>query len=150
MTPRFDEDSVQAKLALLRSVLADLDSLGAVTTERLQVEPAIRGATERFLSQLVDLAVSVNAHVAATLGPEAPTDYYRSFSAAAEAGALPPALAAELAPSAGMRNIIVHEYARLDLRRLADAVPEARDGYRRYVEAVAVFLRKRAKDEEGG
>jgi uncharacterized protein YutE (UPF0331/DUF86 family) len=48
-----------------------------------------------------------------------------------------PALAEQLKPSVGMRNAIVHEYLRLDLERVAAAVPLAVSVYGRYVTAVA-------------
>lgn len=51
-----------------------------------------------------------------------------------------PELAAELAPSAGLRNILTHEYVAVDLKLVAGAVPLARSGYRRYVTETARFL----------
>jgi uncharacterized protein YutE (UPF0331/DUF86 family) len=39
-----------------------------------------------------------------------------------------------------MRNVIVHEYDRLDLERLATAIPAALAEYRQYVRQVARFV----------
>jgi uncharacterized protein YutE (UPF0331/DUF86 family) len=60
-----------------------------------------------------------------------------SFDLLVEAGVIDDALAAALKPSVGMRNAIVHEYLRLDLARVAAAVPLAIEVYGRYVTAVA-------------
>jgi uncharacterized protein YutE (UPF0331/DUF86 family) len=88
----------------------------------------------------VDLAVSINSHLTAvSLGRVAAT-YRESFALAAEAGALPAELAEELAPSAGLRNILTHEYVAVDLSIVAAAVPRARAGFAEYVRAVARFL----------
>jgi uncharacterized protein YutE (UPF0331/DUF86 family) len=46
----------------------------------------------------------------------------------------------ELFPSVGMRNLLVHEYLEIDLEKVAAAVPLARDGYQRYMVAVARFV----------
>lgn len=114
MTPRFSADVVQAKLVLMRSVLRDLESVGEVSTERLLSDAIVRAAVERFLGQLVDLAVGVNAHIAATLPDDVPTEYRATFQAASTVGAIPTDLAEKLAPSVGPRNALVHEYVDID------------------------------------
>ncbi|MDP8958152.1 MAG: DUF86 domain-containing protein [Actinomycetota bacterium] len=87
--------------------------------------------------------MSINTHVASTLAGKAPPDYRQSFSLAAEVGAFSPDLAERLAPSAGLRNLLVHEYGSIDLDRLAQAVPTALNNYRAYVRQMATFLRDR-------
>lgn len=53
------------------------------------------------------------------------------------------ARAAELAPSAGLRNVLVHEYLAIDLRIVANSVPRARVTYGTYARAVARYLTSR-------
>lgn len=140
--PAPDPGVVHAKLDAIEVSLATLQSLGEVDATRLEQEPVTAAAVERLLCRVVDLAVDVNAHlVVAALG-RAPGDYPASFRMASEAGVLPAALAGELAPSVGLRNVIVHEYARLDLDVVARGVTQAVEGYRRYVTAVAQHLQQ--------
>lgn len=144
VTPReLDADVVHARLRLIRELLDDLEDVGEATKERLEQERLTRRAIERILGQLVDLAVSVNGHVAAALLDRGPSDYRNSFRLAAEAGAIGEDLARDLAPSAGLRNVLIHEYTAIDLDRVARSVPVALDGYRRYVSEVARFLKER-------
>ncbi|WP_432547578.1 DUF86 domain-containing protein [Kineococcus sp. SYSU DK004] len=98
---------------------------------------------ERLVSRVVDLAVDVDAHVAATALGRAPADYRSSFGLAARAGALTDEPARELAPSAGLRDVLVHQDADLDLAVLAASVPRLLDGYRRYVGEVAAYTATR-------
>lgn len=49
---------------------------------------------------------------------------------ASRAGLLPADLAERLAGSAGMRNVIVHQYAELDRDLVAAAVAKTIEGYR--------------------
>jgi uncharacterized protein YutE (UPF0331/DUF86 family) len=135
-----DAGVVQERLRLLRDLLADLDHIGEVTTQRLNEDRIVRHAVERIITQLVDLSVSINSHVAAAVLGRAPTTYRESFDAAAEAGAIPASLAAELAPSAGLRNILTHEYVAVDLVLVAKALPIAHAAFGRYVVEVARFL----------
>ena len=53
------------------------------------------------------------------------------------------AIAAALKPSVGLRNVLTHEYVRVDLTMVAKAVPRAVDGYGHYVREVATALQSR-------
>ncbi len=66
--------------------------------------------------------------------------YSGSFLMAARAGVLSQQLAEELAPSAGLRDVLVHEYAQVDLALVARGVELARSDYRSYVREVARSL----------
>ncbi len=124
----------------MRDLLDDLESVRGLTADQLGRNRMTRHAVERILTQLVDLAVSVNSHLAAARLGRGPADYRESYTPAARAGAIGDDLAEELVPSAGLRNVLIHEYTTIDLERVAAAVPAAADGYRRYVAEVARFL----------
>lgn len=81
--------------------------------------------------------------MAAGLLGRAPDTYAESFALAAEAGMIDGDLAAALAPSVGMRNVLVHSYLDVDRARVAAAVPMAVEQYGAYVRQVATFLRDR-------
>lgn len=141
MTPRraLDPETVLRRLRTMRRLLDQLALVrGSAPNDygsRLQVE--------RILSALVDLAVAVNTHVAVVELGEAPHDMTDSFRTAREAGLLDSSLADELAPSVGLRNVLVHAYLDVDVDRMMAAVPRAADGYGRYVQQVATWLRDR-------
>lgn len=135
-----DAEVVVLRLGLMRELLADLDSVGEVDARRLRDDRLTRHAVERILTQLVDLAVSINSHVAVSAG-KTPSSYRESFHAAAAAGLINVDLAQRLAPSAGLRNVLTHDYVNIDLGLVAGAVTAARRDYGEYVTAVARTLR---------
>jgi len=135
-----DAAVVQERLRLIRELLDDLSDIGEVTASRLRRERITRHAVERIVTQLVDLSVAVNSHLAAALLSEAPATYRESFSAAARAGAISEELGAQLAPSAGLRNVLTHEYAVIDVGLVAASIPQMATGYRQYLSSVARFL----------
>lgn len=128
---------VTAKLRLMHDLLDDLTASGEVTATRLAQDRMFRHAVERILTQLVDLAVSVNSHVAAARLGRAPTSYRESFAQAAQAGVIGTELAARLAPAAGLRNVLVHEYTDVDVQLVAAAVPAALRDFGAYIAEVA-------------
>ncbi|MDY7102457.1 MAG: DUF86 domain-containing protein [Actinomycetota bacterium] len=139
-------DAVQRRLVLISERVDDLRQLGEVTTERLAADWVVRAAVERVLTQLVELAAQANTHVVVACGRVPPTEYRQSFSAAAELGLITAELATKVQASAGLRNILVHQYLDIDLGIVASAVSEAIDDYSEYVRQVARWLTDRAGD----
>ena len=62
----------------------------------------------------------------------------------AEAGVIDVGLAGSLASSAGMRNVLTHEYVEVDLARVHGAIAAAARDYTQYVKEVATWLAQRA------
>lgn len=148
--PKLNVESVQRRLVAIRERLDELDRLGEVTVETLHADWLVRAALERVLTQLVELAAQINAHIAAAAGRVPPGEYRESFGAAAEVGAISAELAARIAPSAGLRNILVHQYLDADLAIVADSMREARADYAAYVRAVAGWLTSGMSGRAGG
>lgn len=75
-------------------------------------------ASKYLLVNVIEDALAVANHVIASEGFRGPTDYADSFRVLEEHGLLAPELATRLAAAAGFRNLLVHEYARVDDRRV--------------------------------
>jgi uncharacterized protein YutE (UPF0331/DUF86 family) len=147
VSPReFDPEVAQRRLRMLEELLDDLASIGDVDRARLVEDRLLRHAVERILTQLVELAVSVNSHVAATYVGQAPADYRSSFDLAVSAGLIDGDLSKRLQRSVGLRNILTHEYVTADLAVVARSVTEAREDYAAYVRAVAGWLLSRPEN----
>ena len=54
-------------------------------------------------------------------------------------------LADALIPSAGMRNVLVHNYLDIDYQQVATAIPLAIEQYSEYVRQVPRWLRERTE-----
>jgi uncharacterized protein YutE (UPF0331/DUF86 family) len=145
MTPRrLDQAMVTQRLREIQLLLADLAELGAVDAERLRRERPTRHIVERVLSQIVELAGSINIHVVTSLLGRSPDSYAASFDEMARAGVLEWDFAASLRPSAGMRNVLVHDYLEVDHDMVSVAIPLAQEQYSEYVRNVARWLRDNA------
>lgn len=144
VTPRqFDPDVVQSRLHHMRKLLDDLESFGPIDRQALETDSKLRYAVERILTQLVEVAVGINAHMGATLLGSVQPGYTDSFHLPVEAGALSKEAAERVRPSAGARNVLVHEYLTIDYAQVARAASRAPDDYGRYVREIADFLLRR-------
>jgi uncharacterized protein YutE (UPF0331/DUF86 family) len=132
--------AVQRRLRAIEDRLDELGQLGEVPVQRLRDDWLVRAAVERVLIELVEHATQINTQVVAASGKLPATSYKESFGAASKAGVIPAELAARIAPSASLRNVLVHRYLDADLSRVADAVPMARKDYGEYVREVSGWL----------
>lgn len=135
-----DGRAIRARLRRIRELLTWLADLGPIDPPRMFDEPAIALAVERILILLVDLALACNTEVAKSILGRAPTTYEESFDLAAQAGMITPALAAQLRPSAAMRNTLVHHCLDVDQAQVAMAVPRVPGQYGEYTAQVAAFV----------
>lgn len=145
MTPRrVDQAIVIQRLREIQLLLTDLAELGSVDAERLRRERPTRHIVERVLSQIVELAGSINIHVVTSLLGRSPESYAASFDEMARAGVLEWDFATSLRPSAGMRNVLVHDYLNVNHDMVSEAIPLAQEQYSEYVRNVARWLRDNA------
>lgn len=120
------------KLSYLRRLLADLApyenaSLNQVLADHYKLE--------RIFELLVIATTDIVNHKLAERGL-VPDSYRDSYRLAAGQGLLPADLSERLQEAAGMRNVIVHMYERLDYAILRDSIaPALRD----FGQVVALF-----------
>lgn len=138
--PKLDVAACEEKLAFLDDLLADLERQGDPSGADLAADRDLRHVVERLLTLLVDISVGLNGALIRGRGSRRPTGYRESFDLAAEAGVISRELTERIRPSVGMRNLLTHEYGRIDLDQVAAAIPRARRDYADYVAQVRDFL----------
>lgn len=77
-------------------------------------EPALHDLAERYLHLAVEASLDLGNHWIAERGLPAPEANRDTFTVLENAGELAPELAERLRGWAGFRNILVHEYLRID------------------------------------
>lgn len=141
MTPRrLDPSIVHARLSVMRGLLDDLAEVDAAGTPPLSQNRLLRHGIERILTQLVELATTINEHIVGARLQRVATSYRESFELAEQCGLIDKQLRDDLLPSVGMRNVLVREYIEIDISMVAAAVPLALRCYGRYVQQVAEFV----------
>jgi uncharacterized protein YutE (UPF0331/DUF86 family) len=131
---------VRRKLAIITRNLGDLGAVAGLGLSEYRADRFRLKGTERLLQELVEAAVDANLHLLRARGTQAPVDYHGSFVELGRAGIMPADLAERLAPAAGLRNRLVHEYDEIDDAIVLGAVRKAREEFVAYVAAVERFL----------
>ena len=137
-----NRDFLERKVKLIQEDLARLEPLARLSFQELSADDVRYSAVERYLERMVTRALDVNRHCIAELGTgsEAVRTHEDTFLRLGELGVLSASLAQEIAPSAGLRNVLVHEYDSVDPRQVYESVGHALSQYAQYCEALLKFL----------
>jgi len=139
MTP-VDREIVRKKVATIVENLKALEPIMDLSQEEYIGDIYKRKATERLLQELIEAAIDVNTHIIVQTGSVAPDDYYESFIKAGKLKIISMKLAQKLAPSAGLRNRLVHEYDSLEHSMVLDAVRMAEELYPQYIKDIEAYI----------
>ena len=80
---------------------------------------------ERILELLIMTASDIVFHLITDKGEPVPASYKAAFLRAGELGIIGKKLSKNLALSAGLRNILVHEYEEIDYKIVYKSIPSA-------------------------
>jgi uncharacterized protein YutE (UPF0331/DUF86 family) len=100
-------------------------------------QDAIAANLQRMAEQAIDLA----NHVIRKRKLGLPKDSRESFDLLARAGVIPPELAKKLKGMVGFRNIMVHEYQKLDLKIMKDVIENRLDDLIEFTNMVIRFVK---------
>lgn len=121
-------DVIRSKLILLREVLADLKPH---VTESREEQQKNHYEIERQIQLAVDLCIALSRRLLVLENLEIPETNRDVFVKLSEEKIIPKPFAKQLSNSAGLRNLLVHEYGKIDYDRLFDGLKE---GYRSFLD----------------
>lgn len=137
-----DAAVIRRKLARILASLDALRPISRLSVEEYRARLYERKAAERLLQEAIEAALDINAHLVAEFGSEVPEEYYGGFLKIGDLGIMSRDLARSLAPSAGLRNRLVHEYEAIDDEKVLRSIGTLLELYPRYVQAIEAFLTK--------
>ncbi|MGH7266240.1 MAG: type VII toxin-antitoxin system HepT family RNase toxin [Candidatus Rokuibacteriota bacterium] len=109
-----DRDLVLRKLADLDLYLSQVSEYRGITLEDYRGDWKVQRIVERTLQVAIEVCVDIANHVIADRGLRVPATYADAFDVIGEAGLLPGVERDAMVRMVGFRNVIVHEYARVD------------------------------------
>ena len=141
LRPKF----VQRKLHLIAEDLGRLvhfkdDAFATIVANFIKLT-----TVERLLERIVMRAIDINEHLISELatGQEdkiARLTYRNTFLKLTALGIYPPAFAEQIAKSAGLRDILVHDYNDVDRHIVYNAMHTCLEAYQQYIDYILAFL----------
>jgi uncharacterized protein YutE (UPF0331/DUF86 family) len=118
---------VRRKLLEIEQAVARLRSWAPITLERLETDLLLQWAVERGLQLAAEALFDAGNHLLAGELHEVVTSYREIPVRLAARGVLSPATAQRLRGLAGFRNVLVHDYAEVDLAKVHAAIERLGD-----------------------
>ncbi|MGD2157929.1 MAG: DUF86 domain-containing protein [Anaerolineales bacterium] len=125
MTAEFN--GIERRLDELSERLARLNPLRDKPRSEFDQDAYLRDIVERNLEIAAQCCIDISHRIIALENAKKPTDYYEAIVAMGELGVLEPDFARKLAPIAGFRNILVHEYVSVDWDLVYDHLQNLED-----------------------
>ncbi len=136
------KEKVANKLENLREYVGFLKIYQGSTIDDLKKDPTLRGAVERYLHLSTECVIDIAEIFIAELGLRKPEEYKESITILGEAGILPEEFAYYFAPIAGFRNILVHEYTKIDLAEVHRHLQKDLKDFDQFAEHIVVYFEK--------
>lgn len=138
------KEFVRRKVKLIQEDLGRLEPLGKFSFKDMQKDHIKYAAAERYLERIVTRAIDINRHLLASFGKgsEVVREHKDTFLRLADLGVAPEKFAKAIAPSAGLRNVLVHAYDEVDPHDVYTSIGQALTQYAAYCKYILRFLKK--------
>jgi uncharacterized protein YutE (UPF0331/DUF86 family) len=109
-----DPDVIERKIDRLVEYIADLEEQRQISVTDWETNKMLRNHLERTLHKTVENCLDIGKHLIAGLNLRTPEDYKDIMVILTEAGILPQEKLSKYKKIAQFRNVIVHDYERID------------------------------------
>lgn len=126
-------------LALAVDRLADYQDL---PLDRFESDEGIDWTVLHGLQLCIQAVLDISAHLVAASGTAVPDQYSSSVALLGRLGILPQEFAERIAPMAGFRNILVHQYLDVDMGLVKQVLDEQLDDFRTFGRHIECYLKQ--------
>jgi len=135
-----DRDLILRKLADLDQYVDQVSEYRNITVEEYRKDWKTQRIVERTLQLAIEVCLDIANHVIADRRLRVPATHAESFTILAEAGLLESAQRDAMIRMSGFRNLIVHEYARIDPGMVLRTLREHLGDFSRFKTAVLAWI----------
>ncbi len=136
-----DNAIICAKLEVMLGYYQELRQVvEKITIDNYKKDILVKRTIEREIQLIVESATDINNMLLKKINKGPAKDYFNSFIELAENNIIEMDFALQIAPSTGLRNILVHEYNRIDDNIVFNSVGNIIKYYKRYFEEISGYL----------
>jgi uncharacterized protein YutE (UPF0331/DUF86 family) len=127
--------------------LKKLEAFKAKKKDEILQDSYLQDIVERNLEVIAQAVIDICNRIISLEGLEKPRDYYEAIVRLGESGILPLEFARKLAPLAGFRNILVHDYLDLDWDEVYKNLHQLQD-ISKFMNQVKSWMKKRVSPDQ--
>lgn len=135
-------EKISRKLRFMKRYVDFLKSHRAISAEELEENYELRSAIERNLELALESMLDIGEIIISEKGFEKPEDYKSVMLILGKEGVLPKVFAEKLVPAVGVRNILVHMYTEVDVKKICEFLRGNLGDFDEFAKHVANYLKK--------
>lgn len=136
-----DANIISSRIHRIRERVGFLQKIAKITNEKSFLkDPFLSASAERYLQIAIQAVLDICNHIVADLGLEAPSEYSQVPEILANQKILPKQLSKRMASMIGLRNILVHEYLKVDRRLVYRAIGNDLADFVKFIKAVSKLM----------
>ena len=116
--------------------------LGAMTTEEILRSELNLHTMERYLQLIVDAVLDINNHFIKEFNLEPAKDLKGTFQILAANNILKKEFAQKISEVVGLRNLIVHQYEKVDIKKFLEDFRKHSSDFDEYFKSILTYLDK--------
>lgn len=138
-----DPELIKTKISSIQNELGELLRFEKLSMREISRSYDTHKIVERTLEIIINEAIDINQHLIAesNLG-KLPFDFKESFTLLFDLKVYPKEFGQEIAKSVGLRNILVHQYRKLDEEIFYESIGLCLKQYHQYCKYLLAYLRK--------
>lgn len=137
-----DKKIVLKHLGELEDCIKQLDSHSNCSVDQLLKDYDLRWAVERGLHLAIQNVLDISEHILVSLGSVALDDYTAIIDQMGIKEVIPQDFARRIRGMAGFRNILVHDYIKMDTKRLHSHLQNDLKDFKQFAKYIAEYLKK--------
>jgi len=138
-----DREVTRKKLQELNSYLKEMEKLKALSWDEFFSSLSKQWMVFHGLQLSIQIVIDVGNHILAALGETQIEDYVDIIDKLGERRIIPLEFAREIRGMAGLRNILVHEYVKIDLKKIYDILQNRLTDFYNFIEYISQFLKSK-------
>ena len=135
-----DKEIIKKKLQELKSYLKEMENFRAISWNGFSSSLSKQWMVSHGLQLSIQVVIDIGSHILAALGESQIEDYADIIDKLGEKEIIPQEFSKAIRGMAGLRNILVHEYAELDLKKIYDILQNRLSDFYAFIEYINTFL----------
>jgi len=135
-----DTTLIREKLGELETFILTLNKLRSYSLQELLEDRAKAWSVEHGLQLAIQTVIDTGNHILAAQGEMEIEEYVDVIDKLGERGIIPAAFSHSIRGMAGFRNILVHEYAVVDLKKVYQVLQNQLDDFRKFARYIDAYM----------
>jgi len=137
-----NKELLRRKINKIENYIKEIEPLLVLTSNEIVSDILKLRTVERNFQLIVDTMLDINTHIISSENLKTPETLQETFLILGDGGVLPVDFVKKIAPVVGLRNIVVHEYEKVDNEKMMQDPKDGISQFGEYLISIDNFLQK--------